>query len=421
MIEILKNYSSEFIGILNEMSPYLLFGFLMAGLLHVLIPNDKVVRFFGGNNLRSVVNASILGVPLPLCSCGVIPTGLSFYKNGASKGSTVSFFISTPQTGIDSILVTYSMLGLPFTLIRIIVAFFTGIAGGQLTNRFTSNEKANIDTLTYSDDESKRTKNPIKDMFRYAFVDFLQDIAKWLVIGIVVAALISVLIPDGFFTSFLGNSFLSMLIVLAAATPLYVCATGSVPIAAVLMMKGLSPGAALVFLMAGPATNFATMTMIGKVMGRKTLIAYLVSICGGALLTGFIINQFLPADWFALTNHNHHNHQGMIPYIVQVISSIVLGLLLLNAFRIIYLKKNSKSNNIISNSNAMEIKVIKVKGMTCNHCKSNVEKGIKGISGIKEVDVNLQQGNVTISADKLDLDLIKSTVEGLGYSYAGEI
>lgn len=419
MVEILKGYILEFVRLINEMSPYLLLGFFIAGVLHVVMPNHKVVKYLGGNNLKSVVNAAILGVPLPLCSCGVIPTGMSFYKNGASKGSTVSFLISTPQTGVDSIMVTYSLLGLPFAILRPLIAFVTGICGGIFTNRLHEN---NPEPVSVATKDSTPKGNPFVSVFKYAFIEFIQDIAKWLVIGIVIAALISVLIPDGFFTAYLNYPLLSMLIVLVAAVPLYVCATGSVPIAAVLIMKGLSPGAALVFLMAGPATNAATITMIGKVMGRKALIGYLGSIIGGALLFGLIIDYFLPAQWFTNVVCHNHNHHAMLPLWLQVFSSITLGVLLLNAFRLKYFSKNKLTDVVKSSNNiAMDIKTINVKGMTCNHCKANVEKGIMGVEGIKEVSIDLQHGKVTISADKIDLNKIKDTVEGLGYTYGGEL
>lgn len=416
-MEVFKEYLSEFVGILNEMSPYLLLGFLFAGILHVVMPNQKVVKYLGGSNLRSVINAALLGVPLPLCSCGVIPTGLSFYKNGASKGASVSFLISTPQTGVDSIMITYSMMGLPFAILRPVVAFFTGVVGGVFTNRITQTDSP-ITENTSQPNNNAAKKNPVVEIFRYAFVEFIQDIAKWLAIGIVVAAFISIIIPDGFFTAYLGSPILSMFIVLAASIPMYVCATGSVPIAAVLMMKGLSPGAALVFLMAGPATNAATITMVGKVMGRKALYGYLGSIIFGALFFGILIDYVLPVQWFTMLHNHNHNHNEFIPLWMQVSSSIILGLLLLNAFRLRYFTKKEVTTNIIQ---AMEIKTIKVEGMTCNHCKANVENGIKGMDGIKDVNIDLQLGKVTISADAIDLAKIKSKVEGLGYTYGGEM
>ncbi|MBI9068281.1 MAG: permease [Salinivirgaceae bacterium] len=177
MIEILISFFWDFILILGEMAPYLLLGFFIAGVLHAVFPTATIQKYFGGNKFSSAVNASIFGIPLPLCSCGVIPTGMSLYKNGASKGSTVSFLISTPQTGIDSILVTYSLLGLPFAIIRPIIAFITGVLGGMFTNSLEKEEKK-IETRASTAEEVKvlTFKEKVIDIFKYGFVEFLQDI-----------------------------------------------------------------------------------------------------------------------------------------------------------------------------------------------------------------------------------------------------
>ena len=218
-----------------------------------------------------------------------------FFKNGASKGATNSFLISTPQTGVDSIFATYSMLGWPFALLHPVVAFFTGVLGGIFTNWFVKNKPISKATSPFAnlkidsasigkiDSKSIVSFNPKKEsanigksnsVFRavkYAFIELLQDIAQWLIIGFLLAALISVLIPNDFFSRFQGLGIVELLIILAASIPIYICATGSIPIAAVLLMKGVSPGAALVFLMAGPATNVATMTVLGKNNGTKII------------------------------------------------------------------------------------------------------------------------------------------------------
>lgn len=422
LYEILKSIISAFVTLFNEMSPYLLLGFFLAGMLHVLVPHRHIVRYLGKNNFRSVMNAALIGVPLPLCSCGVIPTGLSIYKNGASKGSAVSFLISTPQTGVDSMMITYSMMGLPFAVIRPVMAFITGIIGGWITNKTAVNDQSGINQKTEAETAIHRYKNPVLEMLHYAFIVFLQDIAKWLVIGMVLATLIAVIIPEGFFTSYLSNGYLSMFVILAVSGPLYICATGSVPIAAMLIMKGLSPGAALVFLMAGPATNATTITMVGKVLGRKTLIVYLGTVIIAALIFGTIVNELMPASWFlpAMLMDHMHYHTDMLPIWLQISSSIILGALLINIFIMNIISQrghNVKNSGTIS---TFETKLIGVKGMTCNHCKTNVETHLHELPGIKDVKVNLQQETVTIAAEHFDLNAILSTIEGLGYTYTGE-
>jgi uncharacterized membrane protein YraQ (UPF0718 family)/copper chaperone CopZ len=420
-MDYIKGFGKELFFILTEMAPYLMLGFFFAGLLHLLFPKKRVRKYMGQNNFKSIFNAALLGVPLPLCSCGVIPTGISFFKHGASKASTVSFLISTPQTGVDSIFVTYSMLGLPFAIIRPIIAFITGLFGGLVTKKIDPEKPETVIQNNENGDELPRGFYPkVKEMFRYSFIEFLQDISNWLIIGLLIAALISVVVPDDFFADKIPNDFLGMLVILIISIPVYICATASVPVAAVLMLKGLSPGAALVLLMAGPATNAATITMIGKVLGKKSLIGYLGAIITGALLSGLFIDYFLPAEWFRVSEHfSHmgHDHSGMLPVWLKTGSAIVLTLLIINGYIRKYLntRKMSTTNITPSGSSTKNIKTIWVGGMTCNHCKANVENSIKSAHGVKDVSVDLTTGKVNITGDTFDIEKIKSGIESIGY------
>ena len=330
----------QIFNLVNEMSPYLLLGFLFAGILHVFIPGVVYSRYLSGHNFRSVFYAALFGVPLPLCSCGVIPTAMGLRKEGASKGATVSFLIATPETGVDSIAATYSLMGLPFAIIRPITAFLTSLFAGQLINTFDNTPDNTPSTDNYTEqchchhNDSNTTPTSfigkIKVALRYAFVDMMQDIGKWLVIGLVIAGLITVFVPDTFFEIFKGNTFLSMLLVLCIAIPMYICATGSIPIAVALIMKGLTPGAALVLLMAGPACNMASLLVINKTLGRKTLILYLLSIISGAIIAGTIIDC-LPLEWFTptLLKTAHVSAEGFSWF--NLTCTVILALLLLNA------------------------------------------------------------------------------------------
>jgi uncharacterized membrane protein YraQ (UPF0718 family)/copper chaperone CopZ len=421
----IKEFLSELVFILEEMAPYLLMGFIFAGLLHLLFPKKKVRKYMGKNNFSSVFNSSLLGVPLPLCSCGVIPTGISFYRHGASKASTVSFLISTPQTGIDSIFVTYSLLGLPFAIIRPIVAFITGLFGGVLTRKIDTAPPDPADQENDKEDEIYSGFFPkIREMFRYSFIEFLQDISNWLVIGLIIAALISVFVPNDFFADKLPGNITGMLLILVLAIPVYICATASVPVAAVLILKGLSPGAALVLLMAGPATNAATMTMIGKVLGKKTLIAYLGAIITGALLSGMFIDYFLPAKWFMLSGHLDHagiNHE-MLPLWLKAGSAILLALLIMNGYIQNFLAKRKMKNESASGSgfDAGNITTIHVIGMTCNHCRENVERSIRSSEGVEDVSVDLGSGQVNITGRSIDIRKIRKGIESIGYAIKEE-
>ena len=402
----------EIFELINSMAPYLLLGFLLAGLMHAFVPQNLYRRYLGSNSFRSVLNAALLGIPLPLCSCGVIPTAMSLRKEGASKGATVSFLISTPQTGIDSIIATYSLIGLPFALLRPLAALVTSLFGGCLVNRFDDKDVCSTSCAAPSEsvDGGVRVsfRQRLQSAFRYAFVEMMQDIGKWLLLGLVVAGLITVFVPDSFFALFADKPLLSMLLVLAFAVPMYLCATGSIPIAVALMLKGLSPGTALVLLMAGPAVNVASMLVISKVMGKKTLSFYLLSIVSGAIAFGLAIDYLLPREWF-LTSlaHIHDCHAQGVSWF-NLGCTLLMLLLLVNAFVLRYRKQDSCE--LPSDKNW----VMMVKGMTCNHCKNNVEKAIMKVDGVEQVDINLADGR-TVVTGSFDREAIKKSVEGIGF------
>ncbi len=324
----------EILHLTYEMSPYILLGFFLAGLMHAFIPAGFYKKYLSGNSVRSVLNAAILSIPIPLCSCGVIPTAMSLRREGASRGATVAFLISTPQTGIDAIIATYSLMGFPFALLRPIIAIITAIFGGLFVNRFSKEE----DQTTYMQAHETCSCSPASTPFRgkmrtalrYAFVDMMQDIGKWLIIGLVVAGLITALVPDSFFALFIGKPLLSMLMVLLLAFPMSLCATGSIPIAVALMLKGLSPGTALVLLMAGPAINAASMLVVSKVMGVRTMLLYIASIVLGAITFGIGIDYLLPREWFTDYLVGHHHHEHGVPYF-NLACAIVLALLFIHA------------------------------------------------------------------------------------------
>jgi len=404
-----------------EMAPYLLLGFLIAGLLNGLFSKEWLQRQLGKPGWGSSIKAALFGVPLPLCSCGVIPTGVSLHKKGASKGATTSFLISTPQTGIDSILITYGMMGWAYAIVRPIIAFITGIFGGFFVDNFDKSQEEMKDAECCDDCEVDVNQQHWFDrIFKYAFVEFLQDISRWLIIGLVLATVISMLIPEQFFEEgILSEPIVSMLLVLLASIPLYVCATGSVPIAAVLLMKGISPGAAIVFLMAGPATNIATFTVIWNAIGKRMTIIYLASIIIGAMLFGIIIDYVLPEAWLSYFSVTEMiaEHDHILPHWLSLGSAVVLTLLVMNAEIQRYLPKKSKVN--------MEAKEQKnttyiVKGMTCNHCVANVKKNLSQTNDVENVEVDLSSGKVDVQGNIAE-DKVKTIVEDIGYEYAGKV
>ena len=402
---------NEILELINRMSPYILLGFFLAGVMHAFVPKGLYQKYLGTKSFRSVLNAAILGVPIPLCSCGVIPTAMSLRKEGASKGAAVSFLIATPQTGIDSIIATYSLMGLPFALLRPIAALFTALFGGQMVNLTDNDKNETAPSKTKACSSVKSSfKDKVIETFRYAYVEMIQDIGRWLIVGLVVAGLITVFVPESFFALFAGNSLLSMLLVLVFAIPMYLCATGSIPIAVALMMKGLSPGTALVLLMAGPAVNAASMLVVGKVLGKKTLLIYILSITLGAILFGLGIDYLLPPEWFSAPIARMAECSECGPSVFNIICTITLILLLVNAMILRYRhKKNCTEDACIE----ME-KIYKIEGLRCNRCKENAEKAIASIEGVESVSIDLASGEAVVKGT-FDEASMKKAVESLGF------
>lgn len=436
----------QFIDIVNEMSPYLLLGFLLAGLMHAFIPGTIYSKYLAKPNMRSVILAALFGIPLPLCSCGVLPTAMSLRREGASKGATVSFLIATPQTGVDSIIATFSLMGLPFAIIRPIAALVTAMFGGMMVNVIEGNDgagkiKENREwnkTNESADDgncgdccceEHNKIPNSfigkIIEALRYAYIDMMESVGKWLVIGLLVAGLITVFVPDSYFEIFKDNSFTSMLLVLCISIPMYLCATGSIPIAVALMLKGLTPGAALVLLMAGPACSVASVLVVSKVMGRRTLIAYLLSIIVGAIGFGLIIDYLLPKAWFIsnlVASDACCKEESSIFAICCTVLLFVLLLFALIRHRFGGKEKSNctKNNNEISSitninsQNSMKQTFI-INGMTCNHCRMSAEKAILSVNGVTSVSVDLSSKKAVVEGEFSPEDVCKA-VEEIGFS-----
>ena len=417
----------EIIHLVNSMAPFLLLGFLLAGIMHAFIPGKLYQRHFGQPTFKSVIYSTLLAIPLPLCSCGVIPTAMSLRREGASRGSVISFLIATPQTGVDSILATYSMMGLPFAIVRPIAALVTALFGGQLANVIErhgalKDEKAPRPNCACNntDEEPKSFIQKIGVALRYAYVDMMEDIGKWLAVGLVIAGLITVYVPNEFFQQFAGNTPLSILIVLLFAIPMYLCATGSIPIAIALMMKGLTPGAALVLLMAGPAVNVASMLVIQRVMGTRTLMIYISSIVGGAILFAFGVDYLFPKGFFTdpLVANSVCAHGTVATF--QWICTGVLTLLLLNALIRRYFVSSKSCSCQVSKSSAQSCafngpaQVMFIEGMKCNHCKANAEKALQGVAGVKSVDIDLAAGTATVQG-QFDMESAITVVEEIGF------
>jgi len=410
----MMDYVNAFVSMLNGMSPYLLLGFLIAGVLHAFVPSAIYSRYLAGTGLRSVATAAAFGIPLPLCSCGVLPTAVALRRSGASRAASTSFLIATPQTGVDSIAATYSMMGLPFAILRPVAALVTSLIGGLAVGHWE--RKGTLDDVSteasYEFSElPEGFWNKVVETFRYGFFDMMQSIGRWLLLGLIVATLITVLLPDDFFSTYARWPFLNMFIIVLVAVPMYVCATGSIPIAAALMLKGMSPGCALVLLMAGPAANVASMFVVNKAFGRKATIVYLLSIIGGAMGFGVLVDYWPGLrETFVAALPCHVMHHGMhgASWFSTVCSIFLLGMIV-----VALCTKYWKSHQINHNKTTA-MKEFKVKGMMCPHCKANVEKGLAALPGVEKVTVDLAKGTALVEGSVPD-QLVIDCIEDLGY------
>lgn len=401
------------LAVINAMSPYLLLGFLIAGVLHVFVPRTFYAKYLARDNKMSVLWAALLGVPLPLCSCGVIPTAVGLKNEGASKGAVASFLIATPQTGIDSILATFSLMGLGFAVVRPVAALVTGVCGGLLINRFASGGTAVMPTANTCTVEHG---NRLWRVFRYAYFDMIQDIGLRLVIGLIVAAFINVAVPDEFFLSFGKQPLLQMLVILAVAVPMYICSTGSIPVAAALMMKGLLPGAALVMLMAGPAVNIASILVIRKSMGGRFTWIYLLTIVGFSVLFGTLINAFGIHAVGITEGCGMHSaccpSETASPSVFQVICSTLLVSFIIIALTMKFLSKFKKQETVAGTV------VYSVEGMHCNHCKAACEQAVGKLKGIETCEANPAANTLTVTGTASESD-IRAAVEKAGFEFKG--
>ncbi len=345
----IRDVSVSTFDILLDASLYLLIGFVVAGLLKAFVRADQIIRHIGEPTFSSVFKASLLGTPLPLCSCSVIPVATSLRQNGASKGATMSFLISTPESGVDSIAVSYAMLDPLMTVFRPFAAFVTGFASGALENLGSRNGEAcarpaplpirtDHDTCdcdcetVQTEAASKSALRRLKEGMTYAFTDLVGDVAYYLVIGLAISGLITALVPAGFFHRYLTSDLTVMLLMLVLGIPMYVCASASTPIAAALILKGASPGAALVFLLVGPATNLATIGVVRKFLGLRSFWIYLTTISVAALLLGLLLN-FIYRSFDLPMDVRMGSGSEWLPPWVRYVSALILFPFLIRGIR----------------------------------------------------------------------------------------
>lgn len=382
-------------------SPWLILGFLISGLIHGFIGEAFIKRHLGGGGLSPVLKATLFGIPLPICSCGVIPLAAGLRNDGASKAATMSFLVSTPTTGIDSIFVTYAFLGMTFAVVRPISALVGGLMVGLAVSVLVK-EKIEKKQLAYTPEHGHSIGERLKEGFNYGFGVLPEDIGKTIFWGILIGGALSALLPTDLSEIYLSQPFIAYPLMLAISVPLYVCAMASVPIAAAMMAKGLVPGAALAFLIAGSATNVVTIAFVGKKFGRKMVIIYLASITILALGSGLILDALMQG-----VEVKEMLFMGReLPYWLKLVSTLIFGGLIIRSFR------KSKSSQMSEATCTFH-----VPDMECKHCQSKVEQAIKELPGVKNVEVLLDENLVKVEGE-VDEGSIKEQIKKAGFTAA---
>lgn len=405
----MRSYLLSLLHVVCEMAPYLLLGFLIAGILHVFVPQGFYRKYLSKDNKWAVLWAALLGVPLPLCSCGVIPTAVGLRNEKASKGAVASFLIATPQTGSDSILATFSLMGLGFAIIRPAAALVTGVCGGLLVNRLVPEDDVAVSSGCSCNVE---TGNRLWRVLKYAYFKMIQDIGGRLVIGLLVAALIQVAIPDEFFLHFGKEPLLQMLVILIVAVPMYICSTGSIPVAAALMMKGLSPGAALVMLMAGPAVNLASILVVRKALGRRFTWIYLLVIVAFSVLFGLLVNA-VGITVRPMADAEPCCATAALPGTFKLICASMLTLLILFALAMKLFERFTRRKAV-----EPDTAVYTVEGMHCSHCEAAVCRAVEDVPGVESARASASRKSLTIKGPATK-EAIREAVEKAGYTFKG--
>ncbi len=379
-MSLLADFLRESISLWIAVAPYLLLGMVISGLLHVFLGKEIISRHLGKGNIFSVIKATLFGIPLPVCSCGVIPLASSLRKDGAHKSSVLSFLVSTPTTGVDSFLATYSLLGPLFAIFRPLGAMLSGITLGAIDYIFEGKKEKLKEIPKHKHAKISRSFR-FGEFLRFSFFEIPNDIGKWLLVGVFFGGLIAAALPEEIFSQFLYFP-LDIIVALVVGIPLYVCATGSIPIAAALIYKGLSPGAALVFLIAGPATNTITLSFVRAKLGRKSFYIYLSSIISVAIILGFVFNWL----WNALGKNVAFIAGGsnIIPFEIRVACGIILLAIILNV-----LFRREKCNV------GMNLE-IHVPDIHCSQCKTILKQSFKKVPDVDGIYVDVDRKIVGI-------------------------
>jgi hypothetical protein len=417
--------------VLAQMSPYLLLGFLISGTLSVFISPLWVEKHLGKGKFSSVLKATLFGIPLPLCSCGVIPVAASLKKHGASKSATTSFLLSTPQTGVDSILATWGLLGGFFAIFRPLAALITGLVGGIFVSIFDDNAS---DENNSSDDSNNKNSEPddedtpekgftkkVSSALKYGLITLPGEIARPLLVGIVIAGIISSFVASNFLNQYLTNYYLTMVLMLVVGIPLYVCSTSSIPIALSFIHLGVSPGAALVFLISGPATNAAAISVVINVLGKRSAIIYLLTVIIGSLASGIAfdsLNQTFSINVMDQLKHGAHS----LGWFGHISAILMLVILVYSWYKARTAEEPCSSCAVDAPESNVDVKDqkgkvfnLEIKGMTCGNCVKAVKRTLEEIPGVLQADVSLKNQQAKVTANLEDPARLSEAVNELGY------
>lgn len=420
-----------------EMAPYLLIGFFAAGILHVFIPLEIFSRHLGRENASSVVKASLFGIPIPLCSCGVLPVAAGLRRSGAGRSSTLSFLITTPVTGVDSIMATWALFGWIFTIARVLASVVIGFFSGLLMILFSRSENSQTGEIDNSGDACKDTfctdnacgvqtsmdtaisarnesfTRRVKEVFHYAFIELPASFSGSLLFGLILAGIIAYFLPPELINQYFGSNIVGIIVAILIAIPLYVCATGSIPIAAAMIASGFTPGAALSFLIAGPATNTVAVLTVKKILGNRATVIYLVSIFLGAIGFGVLLDQF-NFNWKAIETIDHAHHEtSIIKLLSAIILMTIIGILFMKEKYMKYFKKTQAA--VTGYDNAI---VLSSPDISCMHCARTIKETLSGLEEIREVAVDVNTKTIRVEPQEgasPDLDKILLALKEAGY------
>lgn len=416
-LDIILKFSDAVWDVMLDMSAWLLLGFVVAGFLSVFIDRDWLERHLGGRGMGPVFRASLFGVPLPLCSCGVIPVAAGLRSHGASKSATTAFLLSTPQTGVDSIAITYTMLGPLFAIFRPIMALATGLVGGVLVQGFGDGKEHRLQAGVPVVDRPRGLGPRLKTALDYGLVTLPGDIGKALLVGVLIAGLLAAVIPPDFLEPYLGRGPVSIALMMIVGIPLYVCATASVPLAAGFIALGATPGAALAFLIAGPATNAATITTISRVLGRRTTVLYLGTVALSAFFGGWLLDGLMvwARDTVPALVPGGHHHENVSWF--DQLAAIALVVVMTRAW---WRQRRAGHDcgcgeGVCDVSESPEKLELNISGMNCSHCSGSVERTLGEMAGVDKVEVFLDEGRAVVQGTGLDGPALAAAVDGLGF------